>query len=169
MPPEGRFTTPTTQNAVFSDDFNDEMITSGACVREALIEVNLISASLDYFRHFFALECSGKAQTRSLVFVFWDRMRKYTPSEEPPGKPQLCLGCPKIFVRPHAIYAFLWEEKFRRVAAYRGHCGQAPEGWFGPVWGDILPLEKWSGASYIMAHAGYVEHKDTLNKTRGQQ
>ena len=46
MPPEGRFTKPTTQNAVFSDDFNDRIITNATCVREALIEVDLISASL---------------------------------------------------------------------------------------------------------------------------
>ena len=45
MPPEGRFTTPMTQNAVFSDDFNDKIITNPTCVREALIEVDLISAS----------------------------------------------------------------------------------------------------------------------------
>ena len=48
MPPEGRFTTPTTQNAVFSDDFNDRIITNATCVREALIEVDLISASLTF-------------------------------------------------------------------------------------------------------------------------
>ena len=45
MPPEGRFTKPTTQNAGVSDDFNDEIITNAMCVREALIEVDLISAS----------------------------------------------------------------------------------------------------------------------------
>ena len=48
MPPEGRFTTPTTQHAVFSDDFNDGIITNTICVREALIEVDLISASTRY-------------------------------------------------------------------------------------------------------------------------
>ena len=47
MPPEGRFTTPPQQNAVFSDDFNDGIITNAMCVREALIEVDLISASPD--------------------------------------------------------------------------------------------------------------------------
>ena len=46
MPPEGRFTTPTTQHAVFSNDFNDRIITNATRVREALIEVDLISASL---------------------------------------------------------------------------------------------------------------------------
>ncbi len=45
MPPEGRFTTPTKQNAVFSADFNDGIITNATRVREALIEVDLISAS----------------------------------------------------------------------------------------------------------------------------
>ena len=45
MPPEGRFTTPTTQNAMFADDFNDGIITNAILVREALIEVDLISAS----------------------------------------------------------------------------------------------------------------------------
>ena len=45
MPPEGRFTSTTPQHAVFSDDFNDGIITNVACVREALIEVDLISAS----------------------------------------------------------------------------------------------------------------------------
>ena len=45
-PPEGRFTTPTVQSAVFSDDFNDGIITNATCVCEALIEVELISASL---------------------------------------------------------------------------------------------------------------------------
>ena len=50
MPPEGRFTTPTTQNAVFSADFNDRIITNATCVREALIEVDLISASHSCFR-----------------------------------------------------------------------------------------------------------------------
>ena len=48
MPPEGRFTTPTPQNAVFSDDFNDRIITNPTFVREALIEVDLISASLSF-------------------------------------------------------------------------------------------------------------------------
>ncbi len=50
MPPEGRFTTPTVQNAMFSDDFNDEIITNAMCVREALIEVDLISASLIFLQ-----------------------------------------------------------------------------------------------------------------------
>ena len=45
MSPEGRFTTPTTKNAGVSDDFNDRIITNATCVREALIEVGLISAS----------------------------------------------------------------------------------------------------------------------------
>ena len=45
MPPEGRFTTPMPQRAVFADDFNDRIITNPTCVREALIEVDLISAS----------------------------------------------------------------------------------------------------------------------------
>ena len=45
MPPEGRFTKPTTQNAGVSDDFNDGIIANATCVREALIEVDLISAS----------------------------------------------------------------------------------------------------------------------------
>ena len=46
MPPEGRFTTPMTPSTVFSNDFNDRIITNATCVREALIEVDLISASL---------------------------------------------------------------------------------------------------------------------------
>ena len=50
MPPEGRFTKPTTQNAGVSDDFNDRIITNATCVREALIEVDLISASLGFTR-----------------------------------------------------------------------------------------------------------------------
>ena len=49
MPPEGRFTTPTTPSTVFSDDFNDKIITNATCVREALIEVDLISASSSRF------------------------------------------------------------------------------------------------------------------------
>ena len=62
MPPEGRFTTPTVQNAVFSGDFNDEIITNAMCVREALIEVDLISASID------ALSTSAKRIRRPRGF-----------------------------------------------------------------------------------------------------
>ena len=49
MTQPGRFTTPTAQNAVFSDDFNDRIITNATRVREALIEVDLISASLRFW------------------------------------------------------------------------------------------------------------------------
>ena len=44
MPPEGRFTTLTPQNAVFSDDFNDGIIANCTRVRETLTEVGLITS-----------------------------------------------------------------------------------------------------------------------------
>ena len=96
MPPEGRFTTPTPQHAVFFNDFNDEIITNAMCVREALIEVDLISASLRYslscgrvVRHFCTPRHGGHLQAIRMFLLRACRSAFLHPAPGPtcqPGK-----------------------------------------------------------------------------------